>query len=149
MRATSTAHRCWCCRTRRWTPSRCARRCARRARWRLQRSTRRCHSSARTPACGPAMTELVPDVAGQAAPRPGVAGQAAPRPDVAGQAAPGPTEWGEGPGVGPWQGPLPTDARYDQALLRGGDTRNVVDAYRYWTREAIVADIDNRRHRLH
>jgi len=44
---------------------------------------------------------------------------------------------------------LPTDARYDQALLRDGDTRNVVDAYRYWTREAIVADIDTRRHRLH
>ena len=70
-------------------------------------------------------------------------------PDVAGQAVPGPTEWGEGPGVGPWQGPLPTGARDDQALLRDGDTRNVVDAYRYWTREAIVADIDTRRHRLH
>jgi len=70
-------------------------------------------------------------------------------PDVAGQAVPGPTEWGEGPGVGPWRGPLPTDARYDRALLRDGDTRNVVDAYRYWTREAIVADIDTRRHRLH
>ena len=52
-------------------------------------------------------------------------------------------------GVGPWQGPLPDDARYDPALLRDGDTRNVVDAYRYWTREAIVADIDRRRHRLH
>jgi tRNA G18 (ribose-2'-O)-methylase SpoU len=34
-------------------------------------------------------------------------------------------------------------------LLRDGDTRNVVDAYRYWTREAIVADIDKRRHPLH
>jgi tRNA G18 (ribose-2'-O)-methylase SpoU len=33
--------------------------------------------------------------------------------------------------------------------LRDGDTRNVVDAYRYWTREAIVADIDGRRHPLH
>jgi tRNA G18 (ribose-2'-O)-methylase SpoU len=33
--------------------------------------------------------------------------------------------------------------------LRDGDTRNVVDAYRYWTREAIIADIDNRRHALH
>ncbi|PQM46307.1 tRNA (guanosine(18)-2'-O)-methyltransferase [Mycobacterium talmoniae] len=32
---------------------------------------------------------------------------------------------------------------------RDGDTRNVVDAYRYWTREAIVADIDQRRHALH
>ena len=34
-------------------------------------------------------------------------------------------------------------------MLRDGDTRNVVDAYRYWTREAIVADIDNARHPLH
>ncbi|TFV59113.1 RNA methyltransferase [Mycobacterium sp. PS03-16] len=62
---------------------------------------------------------------------------------------PGPTEWGDGPGVGPWEGPLPDDPRYDRDLLRDGDTRNVVDAYRYWTREAIVADIDRRRHPLH
>ncbi len=61
----------------------------------------------------------------------------------------GPTEWGETNGVGPWQGPLPDDPRYDSALLRDGDARNVVDAYRYWTREAIVADIDKRRHPLH
>ena len=61
----------------------------------------------------------------------------------------GPTEWGETTGVGPWQGPLPDDPRYDPALLRDGDTRNVVDAYRYWTRQAIVADIDGRRHGLH
>ncbi|MFI5506700.1 TrmH family RNA methyltransferase [Mycobacterium sp. NPDC051804] len=61
----------------------------------------------------------------------------------------GPTEWGESPGVGPWQGPLPDDPRYDPALLRDGDTRNVVDAYRYWTRDAIIADIDTRRHPLH
>ncbi|MCV7421037.1 RNA methyltransferase [Mycobacterium yunnanensis] len=62
---------------------------------------------------------------------------------------PGPTEWGTTPGVGPWDGPLPDDPRYDRDLLRDGDTRNVVDAYRYWTREAIIADIDERRHRLH
>ena len=62
---------------------------------------------------------------------------------------PGPTEWGDTNGVGPWQGPLPDDPRYDPALLRDGDARNVVDAYRYWTREAIVADIDRRRHALH
>ena len=62
---------------------------------------------------------------------------------------PGPTEWGEGPGVGPWQGELPDDPRYDPELLRTGDTRNVVDAYRYWTREAIIADIDGRRHPVH
>ena len=61
----------------------------------------------------------------------------------------GPTEWGETNGVGPWPGPLPDDPRYDPALLRDGDARNVVDAYRYWTREAIVADIDKRRHSLH
>ena len=61
----------------------------------------------------------------------------------------GPTEWGDGPGVGPWVGPPPEDARYDAELLRAGDTRHVVDAYRYWTREAIIADIDGRRHRLH
>jgi tRNA G18 (ribose-2'-O)-methylase SpoU len=61
----------------------------------------------------------------------------------------GPTEWGETAGVGPWQGPFPDDPRYDPVLLRDGDTRNVVDAYRYWTRDAIIADIDNRRHPLH
>ena len=63
---------------------------------------------------------------------------------------PGPTEWASGaPGVGPWQGPAPDDPRYDPELLAAGDSRNVVDAYRYWTRAAIVADIDTRRHRLH
>jgi len=63
---------------------------------------------------------------------------------------PGPTEWSVATsGVGPWEGPLPDDPRYDPELLRDGDTRNVVDAYRYWTREAIVADIDKRRHPLH
>ncbi|GBF16320.1 TrmH family RNA methyltransferase [Prescottella equi] len=68
--------------------------------------------------------------------------------------AAGPTEWGEHPhGVGPWadehETPMPTDERYDPQLLVDGDRRNVVDAYRYWTREAIVADIDSRRHPLH
>ena len=62
---------------------------------------------------------------------------------------PGPTEWGETNGVGPWAGPPPDDPRYDPGLLHDGDTRNVVDAYRYWTREAIIADIDTRRHPLH
>lgn len=63
--------------------------------------------------------------------------------------APGPTEWHATPGVGPWPGPAPDDPRFDPELLRDGDTRNVVDAYRYWTREAIVADIDRRRHPVH
>lgn len=44
---------------------------------------------------------------------------------------------------------MPGDPRYDPELLRDGDTRNVVDAYRYWTRQAIIADIDERRHELH
>lgn len=64
----------------------------------------------------------------------------------------GPTEWSRtGPlvGVGPHPQPWPTDARYDPDLLSGGDTRNVVDRYRYWRREAIVADLDRRRHPLH
>jgi tRNA G18 (ribose-2'-O)-methylase SpoU len=52
-------------------------------------------------------------------------------------------------GVGPWSGPWPDDARYDPELLADGDRRNVVDRYRYWTREAIVADLDQRRHPFH
>ena len=49
-------------------------------------------------------------------------------------------------GVGPWSGIWPDDPRYDPELLQHGDTRNVVDAYRYWTMDAIVADLDSRRH---
>lgn len=65
-----------------------------------------------------------------------------------------PSLWGAtGNGVGSWASerglPLPEDPRYDSELLRDGDARNVVDAYRYWRRDAIVADIDTRRHRLH
>lgn len=52
-------------------------------------------------------------------------------------------------GVGPWPGPWPADERYDPALLREGDRRNVVDGYRYWRHEAIVADLDARRHPFH
>ncbi len=52
-------------------------------------------------------------------------------------------------GVGPWEGVLPDDPRLDPDLLRDGDRRNVVDGYRYWTREAIVADLDARRHPFH
>jgi tRNA G18 (ribose-2'-O)-methylase SpoU len=55
----------------------------------------------------------------------------------------------ESPGVGPWEGPWPDDPRLDPELLREGDRRNVVDRYRYWSVEAIVADLDSRRHRLH
>ncbi|WP_426593289.1 TrmH family RNA methyltransferase [Cellulomonas sp. McL0617] len=52
-------------------------------------------------------------------------------------------------GVGPWTGQRPTDPRYDAELLTHGDRRNVVDRYRYWTLEAIVADLDTRRHPFH
>ncbi|MEP6560766.1 MAG: RNA methyltransferase [Nakamurella sp.] len=52
-------------------------------------------------------------------------------------------------GVGPHPLPWPSDVRYDPDLLASGDSRNVVDRYRYWRREAIVADLDTRRHPLH
>jgi tRNA G18 (ribose-2'-O)-methylase SpoU len=65
------------------------------------------------------------------------------------EAPAGPTEWGETVGVGPWAGPWPGDPRYDPALLADGDRRNVVDRYRYWRRDAIVADLDTRRHPFH
>src|SRR4051812_40306918 len=61
----------------------------------------------------------------------------------------GPTEWGGAGGVGPWAGAWPEDPRYDPQLLAEGDRRNVVDRYRYWTQEAIVADLDTRRHPFH
>ena len=67
----------------------------------------------------------------------------------------GPTEWFEARvGVGPWEQehpnePRPTGPEYDEQLLDEGDRRNVVDAYRYWTMEAIVAELDKRRHPLH
>jgi len=55
-------------------------------------------------------------------------------------------------GVGPWPaGPdsWPVDPRYDRALLAEGDRRNVADRYRYWTLEAVRADLDTRRHPFH
>jgi tRNA G18 (ribose-2'-O)-methylase SpoU len=52
-------------------------------------------------------------------------------------------------GVGPWPGPWPEDPRYDPELLQHGDRRNVVDGYRYWSVDAIVADLDRRRHPFH
>ena len=52
-------------------------------------------------------------------------------------------------GVGPHPEPWPDDPRLDPELLAGGDRRNVVDGYRYWSREAIVADLDSRRHPFH
>ncbi|MBB6118904.1 TrmH family RNA methyltransferase [Nocardiopsis algeriensis] len=52
-------------------------------------------------------------------------------------------------GVGPWPGPWPEGEHYDPQLLAEGDRRNVVDRYRYWRREAIVADLDAVRHPFH
>ncbi|HYN57846.1 MAG TPA: TrmH family RNA methyltransferase [Motilibacterales bacterium] len=51
--------------------------------------------------------------------------------------------------VGPHPQPWPDDPRLDRELLAHGDSRNVVDAYRYWTVEAIVADLDTRRSPMH
>src|ERR687893_1020342 len=53
------------------------------------------------------------------------------------------------PGAGPAREPWPDDDRLDPELLAAGDRRNVVDRYRYWTVDAIVADLDTRRHPLH
>jgi tRNA(Leu) C34 or U34 (ribose-2'-O)-methylase TrmL len=52
-------------------------------------------------------------------------------------------------GVGPWEGPWPVGDHWDPDLLREGDRRNVADRYRYWRHEAIVADLDTRRHGFH
>ncbi|MFJ1795643.1 TrmH family RNA methyltransferase [Kitasatospora griseola] len=52
-------------------------------------------------------------------------------------------------GVGPHPEPWPDDPRLDPELLAAGDRRNVVDQYRYWRHEAIVADLDTRRHGFH
>lgn len=41
------------------------------------------------------------------------------------------------------------DLRFDPELLAGGDRRNVEDRYRYWTHDAIVADLDEHRHDFH
>ena len=52
-------------------------------------------------------------------------------------------------GVGPYPGgpaAWPDDPRYDRELLANGDRRNVIDAYRYWTMDAIVENLDSRRH---
>ena len=58
-------------------------------------------------------------------------------------------------GVGPWPGgpdrwpAVGPGSVYDPVLLADGDRRNVADQYRYWSVEAIVADLDTRRSQLH
>lgn len=52
-------------------------------------------------------------------------------------------------GVGPWDGPWPEGEHWDSELLRDGDRRNVEDEFRYWRMEAIVAELNTRRHGFH
>src|SRR3954462_1588971 len=61
-------------------------------------------------------------------------------------ADPGPSVEQSTAGVGPWRGEWPAGAHWDPELLERGDSRNVVDRYRYWRMDAIVADLDTRRH---
>ncbi len=51
--------------------------------------------------------------------------------------------------VGPHPLPWPDDPRLDPELLAEGDTRNVEDRFRYWRRDAIIAELDTTRHPLH
>lgn len=52
-------------------------------------------------------------------------------------------------GVGPYPKPWPRGPQYDAGLLTNGDTRNVIDKYRYWSNESIKADLDKTRSNLH
>lgn len=52
-------------------------------------------------------------------------------------------------GAPPHPRPWPDDPRLDSELLAHGDRRNVEDKYRYWTVEAIKADLDKTRHDVH
>jgi tRNA G18 (ribose-2'-O)-methylase SpoU len=51
--------------------------------------------------------------------------------------------------VGPHPLPWPDDPRLNPELLANGDTRNVIDRYRYWRLDAIVDDLDRQRHPFH
>ena len=55
----------------------------------------------------------------------------------------------EAVGVGPHPEPWPSGNHFDPDLLATGDRRNVVDKFRYWKHEAIVAELDLRRHSFH
>ncbi|MCS5717259.1 rRNA methyltransferase [Herbiconiux sp. CPCC 205763] len=69
--------------------------------------------------------------------------------DESGGAPPNPSVELSAGGVGPWVGELPDAPQYDPELLARGDTRNVIDRYRYWRMDAIVADLDEHRHPFH
>ena len=60
----------------------------------------------------------------------------------------GPGEFFPVIGVGPHEKPWPTHEHFDPELLENGDRRNVLDHYRYWSVEAIVADLNTKRHKL-
>jgi tRNA G18 (ribose-2'-O)-methylase SpoU len=60
----------------------------------------------------------------------------------------GPGEFFPVIGVGPHEKPWPTQEHFDPELLENGDRRNVLDHYRYWSVEAIVADLNTKRHKL-
>ena len=60
----------------------------------------------------------------------------------------GPGEFFPVIGVGPHEKPWPTQKHFDPELLENGDRRNVLDHYRYWSVEAIVADLNTKRHKL-
>lgn len=60
----------------------------------------------------------------------------------------GPGEFYPVVGVGPHPKPWPEAEHFDSELLANGDRRNVLDHYRYWSVEAIVADLDTKRHDL-
>ena len=64
------------------------------------------------------------------------------------EATVGPGEFYPVVGVGPHPEPWPTGPQFDPELLLNGDRRNVLDHYRYWSVEAIVADLDTKRHSL-
>lgn len=51
--------------------------------------------------------------------------------------------------MGPHPEPWPDDPRLDPEHLRDGDRRNVLDEFRYWSVEAIVAHLDVTRAPLH
>ncbi|MBA2739876.1 MAG: rRNA methyltransferase [Nocardioidaceae bacterium] len=52
---------------------------------------------------------------------------------------------GDAVGVGPWAGSPPDDPRLDPQLLAHGDSRNVVDRFRYWREEAIREELRRTR----
>ncbi len=60
----------------------------------------------------------------------------------------GPGEFFPVVGVGPHEKPWPQGEQFDPELLLNGDRRNVLDKYRYWSVEAIVADLNTKRHKL-